>query len=79
MTKSNCGHKKRTDHTSKDMRQYRKTIVEKLLYFAEIGEKYRVPADEMQKIAKELRKIKTKRRFRWETSEAGFSLIWRTK
>jgi len=53
-------------------------IINKLIYFAEIGELYTITHEEMLFIVEKLEKINTKRRFKVSRAE-NYSVIWRTK
>lgn len=57
-----------------------KTIVDKLTYFSEIGEKYTVSLPEMDEIIEKLNKIRTKRRYKVSIAVDGeYAVIWRVK
>jgi len=53
-------------------------IINKLIYFAEIGELYTITHEEMLFIVEKLEKINTKRRFKVSRTE-NYSVIWRVK
>jgi len=55
-------------------------ISNKLLYFAEIGEFYKVNAENVEELIGKLNKTRTRRRFKVSHNlEGGYSIIWRTK
>jgi len=57
-----------------------KILHDKLLYFAEIGEVYRVELEEIAELVRLLNTNNTKRRFKVSYSETGnYAVIWRNK
>jgi len=57
-----------------------KSILEKLLYFAEIGEKYTISLEESTEIIEKLNKINTRRRFKVSQDLINkYAVIWRSK